>query len=160
MYIQLTIELIAKAIELFCTKRGVEMNAKDAKKIYSSLAGDDDLVKHYFCEAKCKSKNICMKEVGDEGMLCHVHDPNHKCQGKTIKGERCGNVAKVGEDYCWRHHAGDVQKKRTAPGAFARPQTKVDVMKFPLHPDCIPEESIEDEVPTMKRSSKKKHAKK
>jgi hypothetical protein len=102
MYVQLTIELITKAIQLFCQK---EIKEKDARKICESLAEDDDVEKHHFCEATCvKSKRTCMKKVEDHGMHCYVHDPDRKCHGITLKGDRCRSVAKVGEMYCTKHH--------------------------------------------------------
>jgi hypothetical protein len=102
MHVQLNIELITKTIQLFCQK---EIKEKDARKICESLAEDDDVEKHHFCGATCvKSKRTCMKEVDDHGMHCHVHDPDRKCKGTTIKGVNCRSVAKIGEDYCNRHH--------------------------------------------------------
>ncbi|KAF9299782.1 hypothetical protein BG003_003578, partial [Podila horticola] len=95
MYVQLTIELITKAIKLFCKE---EINKKDAKKICKSLVKDDEVEKHTFCEAICtKSKLICLKKVDEDGMFCYVHDPKRKCHGTTKKGDRCGSVAKAGE---------------------------------------------------------------
>ncbi|KAF9370304.1 hypothetical protein CPB97_002870 [Podila verticillata] len=64
MYVQLTIKLITKAIQLFCKE---EIKEKEARKICKSLAKDDELEKHYFCGTTCtKSKHICMKEVDDD----------------------------------------------------------------------------------------------
>ncbi|KAG0080050.1 hypothetical protein BGZ93_003030, partial [Podila epicladia] len=104
MYVQLTIELITQAMKLFSQLTGAELTQKQAKMVYKSLVKDDNVDKHYFCGAICtKSQNICMKEVKEESMHCYVHDPENKCQGVTLKGQPCGSVAKVGEDYCYRH---------------------------------------------------------
>ncbi|KAI1311899.1 hypothetical protein EDD11_003261 [Mortierella claussenii] len=108
MYVQLTVELVTMAVKLFCKRKGMEMEKKDAKKVFASLVDDDDVVKHYFCGVTCKkSRRACMKEVDDDDSYCHVHDPDRKCSGTTTKGIRCGSAAKSGEEYCWRHLGGD-----------------------------------------------------
>jgi hypothetical protein len=140
MFVQLSIELITKAIKLFCKKNGVEMKAKDAEKILSSLVEDDSVEKHFFCGATCvKSKRTCMKEVDDEDAHCYVHDPDRKCKGTTIKGKSCRSVAKVGEDYCSRHHD---QGERSGKGK----------KRVILEQD---ESASEDESVPKKRSPKK-----
>ncbi|KAI1288275.1 hypothetical protein EDD11_010048 [Mortierella claussenii] len=153
MYVQLTIGLITKAIEHFCTKKGMEMNARDAKKIVKMLSKDDEVDKHFFCEATCvKSKHICMKKVDDEDALCYVHDPNRKCQGKTKKGDRCGSVAKVGEKYCGRHrHAKEENSQKTPiknTKTFAKKKTKKNMK------NQDEDESSEDELVSHKKSHK------
>ncbi|KAI1287854.1 hypothetical protein EDD11_010194 [Mortierella claussenii] len=161
MYVQLTIELVAKAVKLFCSKKKVEMNAKDAKKVFASLVDDNDVAKYFFCEAICKtSKRTCMKEVGDKDMQCHVHDPARKCHGTTALGKSCGSVSKAGEDYCWRHRVvaeKEGSQKRGAKKTYKK-ISKENIKKFPLHPTCDSEEqeSSEDE-PAPRRKSRKPH---
>jgi hypothetical protein len=151
MFVQLSIELITKAIKLFCKKNGVEMKAKDVEKILSSLVEDDSVEKHFFCGATCvKSKRTCMKEVDDEDAHCYVHDPDRKCKGTTIKGENCRSVAKVGEDYCHRHHD---QGGRSGKGKATKQPMKrelIGVNKSFLRPD----DSSEEEEPPKKKKSK------
>jgi hypothetical protein len=114
MYVKFTIQLVTEVIKLFCQKKEVDLNVKDAENIFKSLDEDDDVDKHYFCEAKCiTSKRICMKKVDDRGMYCYIHDPDRKCQGNTMSGARCGSVAKVGETHCRRHR--DVEEQHYMP---------------------------------------------
>ncbi|KAF9200942.1 hypothetical protein BGZ59_003012, partial [Podila verticillata] len=152
MYVQLTIELIAKAIKLFCKE---EINKKDAKKICKSLAKDDEVEKHYFCGATCtKSKHICMKEVKEEDMQCYVHDPEHKCHGITIKGNKCGSVAGRGGEYCHRHlEQVEPQKKRHVKSEVEAPHTP----EYVVDSEEDEESACEDDDPTP---HKKKHSKK
>ncbi|KAF9975352.1 hypothetical protein BGZ75_000561, partial [Mortierella antarctica] len=156
MYVQLTIELITKAIELFCKK---DVKKKDAKKVYASLVEDDEVDKHYFCGAICtKSKNVCMKQVDGEGKHCNVHDPSRKCQGFTVKGEKCGSVAKMGETHCWRHRGQEeYTEKRTTKGATPRKFqkfTEEEKRRFVLHPDYVdPEEITHDSASDDETSS-------
>ena len=130
MYVQLT-EIVSKAAKLFCNITGVELKAKQVKKIIKALADDDNVQKHYFCEAKCvSSERICMKKVDDEGMCCYIHDPDRKCQGNNISGVKCRSVAKVGETHCRRHldQAGRHVKRSTKVSTSSedeRPAKKV-----------------------------------
>lgn len=154
MYVQLTIELITKAIELFCKK---EVKKRDARKVYASLVEDVEVEKHYFCGTICiKSKNVCMKQVDEEDKRCHVHDPNRKCQGFTVKGEKCGSVAKMGDTHCWRHRGKEeYTEKRTTKRAT--PKRKTVEKKSPgLHtPEYVvdSEESAEDESSSDEESA-------
>ncbi|KAF9542562.1 hypothetical protein EC957_001855 [Mortierella hygrophila] len=102
MYVQLTIELIAMAFEAFCSKKKMEFNKKDAKRIFEALDEDDEVERYYFCGAICaNSKRNCMREV-DKGIHCDVHDPECKCHAITSKDADCGSIAKLGETYCGR----------------------------------------------------------
>ncbi|KAG9069621.1 hypothetical protein KI688_010525 [Linnemannia hyalina] len=95
--VQLTIELITKAFEAFCYKKGVEFNKKDANKIFKALDEDEEVERYYFCGAKCaKSKRDCMREV-DEGMHCYVHDParNNNKAPVDKHTERSKNLKKI-----------------------------------------------------------------
>ncbi|KAF9302541.1 hypothetical protein BG003_002360, partial [Podila horticola] len=152
MYVQLTIELITKAIKLFCKE---EISKKDAKKICKSLAMDDEVEKHYFCGATCtKSKRICMKEVKEEDMQCHVHDPERKCHGITIKGNKCGSVASRGGEYCRRHlEQVEPRKKRHVKSEVESPHTP----EYVVDSEEDEESACGDDDP---KPHKKKHSKK
>ncbi|KAF9898668.1 hypothetical protein EC991_010686, partial [Linnemannia zychae] len=154
MYIQLTIKLVTKAIQLFTSK---EIRDKDMKKVLKALVKDPDISKHYFCGAICtKSKRACMKEVKKEGMHCYVHDPERKCQGRTNGGAKCGSVAKTGENYCWRHRdqgRKQVGKNKTMPTSHTKkPHTPEDVV------DSNDDSESEGEVP--KKAPQKRQPKK
>ncbi|OAQ25592.1 hypothetical protein K457DRAFT_128991 [Linnemannia elongata AG-77] len=153
--------IVAGAI---CNMTGVELKAKQVKKIIKALADDDNLQKHYFCNAKCvSSERICMKKVDDEGMCCYVHDPDRKCQGNTISGAKCRSVAKVGETHCNRHldQAGRHVKRSTKMSTSSedeRPAKKVkrDAKKTknrhtPVDSDA--DDSAEDKI--RKKKAKK-----
>jgi hypothetical protein len=150
MYVQLTIELITKAVELFC---GKTIKEKKARKICKFLAEDDEVEKHHFCGTTCTgSKNLCMKEVEEDGMQCYVHNPERKCHGITNKGDRCGSVAKAGLEYC-RHHLNQV-----APHKKRHVKSKVEV---PHTPEYVVDSEDDDAEPHKKKHSKKnkKHKK-
>ncbi|KAG0010330.1 hypothetical protein BGZ82_003496, partial [Podila clonocystis] len=153
MYVELNIELITKVIGLLCNK---EIKAKYAKKICKSLAMDDDVEKYHFCGATCtKSKRICMKEVKEEGLLCHVHDPERKCQGVTLKGDRCGGVAKVSEMFCFRHR----EDGENAPKKSTYKSKKSKKAKEIVESSENDEESACEEDITHKRKRSKKDKK-
>ncbi|KAI1289075.1 hypothetical protein EDD11_009439 [Mortierella claussenii] len=149
------------AVKLFCNRKGMEMQKKDAKKVFALLADDDEVVKHYFCGAICTtSRRTCMKEVDDNDRHCYLHDPDRKCRGYTLKGDLCGSVAKVGEEYCRRHRVVAENEGSHTRGMKKTPAkiTKKNINKFPLHPvrDSEEQESSEDE-PAPRKKSKKPH---
>lgn len=163
MYVQLT-EIVSKAAKLFCNFTGAELKKKHVKRIIKALVDDDNLQKHYFCDAKCvSSERICMRKVDDEGMYCHVHDPDRKCQGNAMSGVRCRSVAKVGETHCRRHldQAGRHVKRSTKVSTSSedeRPAKKVkrDAKKTknrhtPVDSDA--DDSAEDKI--RKKKAKK-----
>jgi hypothetical protein len=145
---------------------GVEITKKQAKKVYNSLVKDDEINKHYVCGVTCvKSQKICMKEVEHEELYCHVHDPDRKCQGITVKGNKCGSVAKTGMAYCYRH----IGNQETLPKKHGTKSKKYRTSEFVESEDddlsdedssTPKDESSEDEKPKKKHRKHKKHAKK
>ena len=124
---------------------------KDVKKVFARLVDADAVKKYFFCEVICTtSKRVCMNEVEEEGLRCHVHDPERKCKGRTIKGAKCLSVAKKGEEYCWRHLSATPQQRST------KSQAKADEKSG----TSMEEASSDEDVPPRKKSASKKKASK
>lgn len=140
---------------MFCERRGVEASSKDAKKVLSSITKDDEVEKHYFCETICTtSRRVCMKRVEEDETYCHVHNPERKCQGYTLKLAKCGNVAKVGEAYCYRHEPKEVIEP---PSEEFSKAWKATFGKSKPH---TPEYVVDSEEEEPRKKNSKNHSKK